>query len=116
MFRLIQTTLLSQRAFQLDAALTLFRQSSSILNPTLMSTAPSATITQWRGMAKSTLKTNKSAAKRFRVRGNGSIVRNRSGASHNTGHKKRARCNRLATSCSIKGKKIEKRMRQLIGA
>ena len=28
-----------------------------------------------RGMAKSTLKTNKSASKRFRVRGNGQIVR-----------------------------------------
>ena len=41
--------------------------------------------------------------------------RNKAGASHNTGYKTRARSNRLGQSCGVKGAKIEKRMRRLIG-
>jgi ribosomal protein L35 len=70
-----------------------------------------------RGLAyKACLKTNKSAAKRFRVRGNDRIKRNKAGRSHNTGHKGRKRVNRLAASAPINGKAIENRMRRLIGA
>mmetsp|Transcript_6301 Transcript_6301/g.11475 ORF Transcript_6301/g.11475 Transcript_6301/m.11475 type:complete len:117 (+) Transcript_6301:103-453(+) len=69
-----------------------------------------------RGMAKSILKTNKSAAKRFRVRGNGQIARSKSGRSHNTGYKSPKRKSGLRNSTTIKGKGIEKRMRQMIGA
>ncbi|KAL7539368.1 hypothetical protein ACHAWF_006387 [Thalassiosira exigua] len=65
---------------------------------------------------KSCLKTNKSAAKRFIVRGNGRIKRGRAGRSHNTGHKGRKRVNRLATSTGIREKAIEDRMRVLIRA
>mmetsp|Transcript_28275 Transcript_28275/g.34938 ORF Transcript_28275/g.34938 Transcript_28275/m.34938 type:complete len:131 (-) Transcript_28275:275-667(-) len=64
---------------------------------------------------KALFKTNKSAAKRFRVRGSGSIKRNKGGSSHNTGYKARSRSNRLGQSCGIKEPKIEKRMRRLIG-
>ena len=70
-----------------------------------------------RGLAgKALLKTNKSAAKRFRVRGNDRIKRNKAGRSHNTGHKGRKRINQLAASAPIKGKGIEDRMRRLIRA
>jgi ribosomal protein L35 len=64
--------------------------------------------------SKALIKTNKAAAKRMRVRGGGSIKRNRAGNAHNTGYKKRSRSNRLGTSCGIKGAAIEKRMRRLI--
>mmetsp|Transcript_2237 Transcript_2237/g.2156 ORF Transcript_2237/g.2156 Transcript_2237/m.2156 type:complete len:106 (-) Transcript_2237:167-484(-) len=63
---------------------------------------------------KALIKTNKSAAKRLRVRGSGSIVRNKGGGSHNTGYKKRGRSNRLGQSTGIKEPAIEKRMRRLI--
>ena len=70
-----------------------------------------------RGLAgKALLRTNKSAAKRFRVRGNARIKRNKAGRSHNTGHKGRKRINNLAASAPINGKKIEDRMRRLIRA
>eukprot|EP00804_Cyclotella_cryptica_P008381 CCRYP_003914-RB/>CCRYP_003914-RB protein AED:0.06 eAED:0.06 QI:550/1/1/1/0.5/0.33/3/293/124 len=62
------------------------------------------------------LRTNKSAAKRFRVMGNGRIKRNKAGKRHNTGHKGRARVNRLSASAPITEKSIEKRMRRLIAA
>ena len=65
---------------------------------------------------KSCLKTNKSAAKRFRVRGSGSIKRNKAGMSHNTGYKSNTRKRRLSASDGVKGKSIELRMRRLIGA
>eukprot|EP00565_Helicotheca_tamesis_P009148 CAMPEP_0185731798 /NCGR_PEP_ID=MMETSP1171-20130828/13930_1 /TAXON_ID=374046 /ORGANISM="Helicotheca tamensis, Strain CCMP826" /LENGTH=92 /DNA_ID=CAMNT_0028401127 /DNA_START=184 /DNA_END=462 /DNA_ORIENTATION=- len=65
---------------------------------------------------KSTLKTNKSAAKRLLVRGSGGIKRQRAGRTHNTGYKGRTRVNRLASSTGIKAKGIEKRMRRLLGA
>ena len=70
-----------------------------------------------RGIAgKALLRTNKSAAKRFRVKGNDGIKRNKAGRSHNTGHKGRKRINSLAASAPINGKKIEDRMRRLIRA
>ena len=70
-----------------------------------------------RGLAgKALLRTNKSAAKRFRVKGNDRIKRNKAGRSHNTGHKGRKRINSLAASAPINGKKIEDRMRRLIRA
>ena len=78
--------------------------------------SPFKNITE-RGLAgKALLKTNKSAAKRFRVRGNDRIKRNKAGRSHNTGHKGRKRINQLAASAPIKGKGIEDRMRRLIRA
>ena len=42
--------------------------------------------------------------------------RMKSGRSHNTGHKHRQRVNRLGRSTGVKGKKIEKNVRKLIGA
>mmetsp|Transcript_19216 Transcript_19216/g.27032 ORF Transcript_19216/g.27032 Transcript_19216/m.27032 type:complete len:102 (-) Transcript_19216:69-374(-) len=73
-------------------------------------------LNQWRAFGtKALFKTNKAAAKRFRVRGSGSIKRNKAGASHNTGYKTRARSNRLGQSCGIREPAIEKRMRRLIG-
>mmetsp|Transcript_22793 Transcript_22793/g.34028 ORF Transcript_22793/g.34028 Transcript_22793/m.34028 type:complete len:118 (+) Transcript_22793:101-454(+) len=65
--------------------------------------------------SKALIKTNKSAAKRMRIRGGGSLKRGKAGASHNTGYKTRARSNRLGQSCGIKEAKIEKRMRRLLG-
>mmetsp|Transcript_38745 Transcript_38745/g.93249 ORF Transcript_38745/g.93249 Transcript_38745/m.93249 type:complete len:110 (+) Transcript_38745:68-397(+) len=65
---------------------------------------------------KSCLKTNKSAAKRFIVRGGGRVKRGKAGRSHNTGHKGRKRINNLAASAPITEKKIEDRMRRLIRA
>eukprot|EP01082_Thalassiosira_pseudonana_P004887 g4131.t1 g4131 contig15:409984-410503(-) len=62
------------------------------------------------------LKTNKSAAKRFRVRGNGRLRRNKAGRSHNTGHKGRKRVNNLAATAPVKELGIENRMRRLIRA
>ena len=79
-------------------------------------TNPTATAMLCRFMGnKSCLKTNKSAAKRFRVRGSGSVKRNKAGMSHNTGYKNNARKRRLASSGGVNGKSIELRMRRLIG-
>eukprot|EP00978_Attheya_sp_CCMP212_P029643 scaffold105990_cov50-Attheya_sp.AAC.1 len=64
--------------------------------------------------SKSCIKTNRSAAKRFRIRGSGSIKRNKAGRQHNTGYKTRGRSNRLGQSAGVKGKEIEKRMRRLV--
>mmetsp|Transcript_30446 Transcript_30446/g.46100 ORF Transcript_30446/g.46100 Transcript_30446/m.46100 type:complete len:96 (+) Transcript_30446:96-383(+) len=64
---------------------------------------------------KSKMKTNKSAQKRFRVRGNGTLIRNFAGAQHNTGHRTRKRNNRLRQSGPVKGKKLNKKMSFLIG-
>jgi len=61
------------------------------------------------------VKTNSGCKKRFRVRGSGSIKRGKSGMSHNTGYKTRQRCNRLGSSTGITGKKIEQRVRKLLG-
>jgi len=65
---------------------------------------------------KKCLKTNKSASKRFIVRGNGRVKRGKAGRSHNTGHKGRKRVNNLAAFAPIKEKAIEERMRVLIRA
>mmetsp|Transcript_18885 Transcript_18885/g.22559 ORF Transcript_18885/g.22559 Transcript_18885/m.22559 type:complete len:102 (+) Transcript_18885:127-432(+) len=64
---------------------------------------------------KALIKTNKSAAKRFRVRGSGSIKRYRGGRQHNTGFKSRTKNNQLGESTGIKEAKIEKRIRRLLG-
>lgn len=47
---------------------------------------------------------------------NGVSFRSKSGRSHNTGYKSPKRKSGLRNSTTIKGKGIEKRMRQLIGA
>ena len=84
---------------------------------TLLLPQSGATNITERGLAgKALLRTNKSAAKRFRVKGNDRIKRNKAGRSHNTGHKGRKRINTLAESAPINGKKIEDRMRRLIRA
>jgi len=67
-----------------------------------------------RTFAKGSMKTNKSAAKRFRVKGNGDLKRQRSGKGHNTGYLTRSRKNRLSTSTEINGKKIEKNMKRVL--
>mmetsp|Transcript_16743 Transcript_16743/g.38657 ORF Transcript_16743/g.38657 Transcript_16743/m.38657 type:complete len:138 (-) Transcript_16743:1427-1840(-) len=64
---------------------------------------------------KSGVKTNSGCKKRFRVRGSGSIKRGKAGKSHNTGYLKRQRANRLGHSTGIEGKKIEQRVRKLLG-
>jgi len=64
---------------------------------------------------KSGVKTHSGSKKRFRVRGSGSIKRGKSGKSHNTGYKHRQRANRLGSSTGITGKKIEQRVRKLLG-
>lgn len=46
---------------------------------------------------------------------NTAFNRKKAGKRHNTGHKGRARVNRLAQSAPISEKKIENRMRVLIG-
>mmetsp|Transcript_8806 Transcript_8806/g.18281 ORF Transcript_8806/g.18281 Transcript_8806/m.18281 type:complete len:132 (+) Transcript_8806:79-474(+) len=61
------------------------------------------------------VKTVSGAKKRFRVRGSGSIKRGKAGKSHNTGYLKRQRANRLGHSTGIQGKKIEQRVRKLLG-
>ena len=43
-------------------------------------------------------------------------IRGKAGRSHNTGHKGRKRVNNLAAAAPIKEKKIEERMRLIIGA
>lgn len=60
------------------------------------------------------IKTNKSVAKRFRLKGNGQLKRMKAGKSHNSGYKKRGVCNRLRTSTGIKGSGIEKRIRKML--
>mmetsp|Transcript_48599 Transcript_48599/g.94982 ORF Transcript_48599/g.94982 Transcript_48599/m.94982 type:complete len:137 (-) Transcript_48599:264-674(-) len=60
------------------------------------------------------MKTNKSAAKRFRVTGKGALRRSKAGKSHNTGKKTMRSINNLAQSSGIKGKAIEKRIKRLL--
>jgi len=43
-------------------------------------------------------------------------IRGKAGRSHNTGHKGRKRVNNLAAAAPITEKKIEERMRVIIGA
>ncbi|GKY97052.1 hypothetical protein MPSEU_000663800 [Mayamaea pseudoterrestris] len=64
---------------------------------------------------KHTIKTNRSIAKRFRVRGDGSLKRMKSGVSHNTGHRSRSRNNRLGQSTTISNNKMAAKMKQCMG-
>eukprot|EP00553_Chaetoceros_curvisetus_P014892 CAMPEP_0204651100 /NCGR_PEP_ID=MMETSP0718-20130828/12685_1 /ASSEMBLY_ACC=CAM_ASM_000674 /TAXON_ID=230516 /ORGANISM="Chaetoceros curvisetus" /LENGTH=115 /DNA_ID=CAMNT_0051674731 /DNA_START=59 /DNA_END=403 /DNA_ORIENTATION=- len=90
----------------------LFQKTTSTSTSTIHNTTTTTT-TQVRSMGvKALIKTNKAAAKRIRVRGSGSVKRNKAGASHNTGYKTRGRNNRLGQSTGIKGTGIEKRMRR----
>ena len=66
-------------------------------------------------MVSGTIKTNKSVAKRFKLKGNGQLKRMKGGKSHNSGYKKRGAVNKLGTSTGIKEPKIEKRIRRLLG-
>mmetsp|Transcript_15955 Transcript_15955/g.22804 ORF Transcript_15955/g.22804 Transcript_15955/m.22804 type:complete len:99 (-) Transcript_15955:169-465(-) len=68
----------------------------------------------YRSFAAGALKTNKSVAKRFKVKGNGDLLRRKAGKAHNTGYKSRGRVNRLASSAPIKDKAIEKKMKKLL--
>ena len=65
--------------------------------------------------AKHTLKTNKSVAKRFRVKGNGDLIRSKSGKQHNTGYRSRGSMNKLGQSAPIKNKKVERKMKVCMG-
>jgi large subunit ribosomal protein L35 len=60
-------------------------------------------------------KTNKSIAKRFRLKPNGTLKRPKSGRQHNTGHKNRQRVNALGQSTIIKNKKVQKKMKLCMG-
>jgi ribosomal protein L35 len=69
---------------------------------------------------KHTFKTNKSVAKRFRVRGGSGrkksvLTHMCSGAQHNTGYRARASINKLAQSKPMANKKIERRMKMCMG-
>jgi ribosomal protein L35 len=64
---------------------------------------------------KHTLKTIKSVAKRFRVRGNGSLKRSKSGVQHNTGYRSRGSINKLGQSAPILNKKMERKMKICMG-
>mmetsp|Transcript_74662 Transcript_74662/g.112489 ORF Transcript_74662/g.112489 Transcript_74662/m.112489 type:complete len:101 (-) Transcript_74662:28-330(-) len=64
---------------------------------------------------KQSVKTNSGVKKRIRLRGSGSLKRTRAGTSHNTGFKDRQRVNRLGNSTGVEGKKIEQRIRKMLG-
>lgn len=64
---------------------------------------------------KHTFKTNRSVAKRFRVKGNGDLIRSRSGAQHNTGYRSRGKINQLGQSAPIKNKKLARKMKMCVG-
>jgi ribosomal protein L35 len=72
-------------------------------------------LTRFMGV-KRNLKANTSAAKRFRVKGNGTLTRNKAGMSHNTGYKSSTRKSRLSSSGTIVEKKIEQNMKKLMGS
>jgi ribosomal protein L35 len=69
---------------------------------------------------KHTIKTNKSVAKRFRVRGGGghkksTLTHMRSGVQHNTGYRPRAAINKLGQSKPVSNKKMERKMKICMG-
>jgi ribosomal protein L35 len=64
---------------------------------------------------KHTFKTNKSIAKRFRVRGNGDLKRSKSGFQHNTGYRSRQSINKLGQSAPIQNPKVERKMKTCMG-
>uniref|UniRef100_A0A7S0BWV3 50S ribosomal protein L35 n=1 Tax=Proboscia inermis TaxID=420281 RepID=A0A7S0BWV3_9STRA len=82
--------------------------------PVLASNSTPTLITV-RGMGKKAMKTNKSVYKRFRVRGNGTLIRSKSGKRHNMGFLRRKVANRRGESTTIKNKKMAKKMKQLMG-
>jgi ribosomal protein L35 len=76
----------------------------------------SCTFHRW----KHTLKTNKSVAKRFRVRGGSGhkktvLTHMRSGAQHNTGYRGRGAINKLGQSKPVSNKKMERKMKICLG-
>jgi ribosomal protein L35 len=69
---------------------------------------------------KHTFKTNKSVAKRFRVRGGSGhkksiLTHMRAGAQHNTGYRPRAAINKLGQSKPLGNKKVERKMKMCLG-
>jgi ribosomal protein L35 len=64
---------------------------------------------------KHTFKTNKSIAKRFRVRGNGDLKRSKAGFQHNTGYRSRQSINKLGQSAPIQNPKVERKMKTCMG-
>lgn len=106
----------SKLNIQPSLALSLQKQTLTLTQTAALPQSASVLLTQTCSMGtKAMLKTNKAAAKRIRVRGSGSVKRNKGGFSHNTGYKTRQRSNNTGQTTGIKGKAIEKRMRRLIG-
>jgi len=62
-----------------------------------------------------TMKTHKGIAKRFKVRGNGSLRRTSAGRQHNTGFKPRRRINKLGLGGSVKPKAIDRKIKLCLG-
>lgn len=65
--------------------------------------------------SKHTMKTHKGIAKRFKVRGNGSLRRTCSGRQHNTGWKNRRRINKLGMGSTVKTKSIDRGLKICLG-
>ena len=65
--------------------------------------------------SKHTMKTHKGIAKRFKVRGNGSLRRTCSGRQHNTGWKSRRRINKLGLGSTVKTKSIDRGLKICLG-
>ena len=108
--------LTSKLNLQPSLALSLQKQTLTLTQTAALPQSASVLLIQTCSMGtKAMLKTNKAAAKRIRVRGSGSVKRNKGGFSHNTGYKTRQRSNNTGQTTGIKGKAIEKRMRRLIG-
>jgi len=67
----------------------------------------------WRG--KHTMKTHKGIAKRFKVRGNGSLRRSCAGRQHNTGKKSRHRINKLGQGGIVRPASMERKIKIALG-
>ena len=74
-----------------------------------------ATSTSIPTRSKHTMKTHKGIAKRFKVRGNGSLRRACSGRQHNTGWKSRRRINKLGLGSTVKTKAIDRGLKICLG-
>jgi len=61
------------------------------------------------------MKTHKGIAKRFKVRGNGSLRRTKAGRQHNTGPKPRRRINKLGLGGTVKTKAIDRKLKIMLG-
>ena len=64
---------------------------------------------------KHSMKTHKGIAKRFTVRGKGSLRRTRAGRQHNTGWKSRGRINKLGLGGTVRVKKIDRALKICLG-